>query len=417
MAVYSVSQVTSYLRDVLERDLFLRDLWVSGEVANLSRPGSGHSYFSLREPATSLRCVMFRTARGAEHLNDGGAVIAHGRVSVYEARGELQLVVDIVQPEGAGELQLRLEQLKLKLEREGLFEPSRKRALPAFPRRVGVVTSATGAVWRDIQTVIGRRYPLVELLLAPTPVQGDGAASGIVEALGALQRVGDLDLIILARGGGSLEDLWSFNEESVARAIYSSPAPVVSGVGHETDLTIADLVADRRASTPSAAAEMAVPDKEDLVAGLLAARRTLDAGVSNRLSSERDAFKEAELELTRGRPDLDAMRMRIDDLLRGAAAHVKQDLRLKSERFEGMRDRLGALSPLDTLRRGYAVVQRHGDGAVVSDAAQVTAGDAVHVTVGKGDFDAEVAVPGSAINGHEGDEHEARTGIGDRRSR
>ena len=358
MAIYSVSQVTSYLRDVLERDIFLRDLWVGGEVANLSRPGSGHSYFTLRETATSLRCAMFRTARGAEHLKDGVAIIAHGRVSMYEARGELQLVVDIAQPEGIGELQLRLEELKLKLEREGLFEPSRKRDLPAFPRRMGVATSPSGAVWQDIQTVIARRYPLAELLLAPTPVQGDGAATGIVEVLGALRRVRDLDCIILARGGGSLEDLWPFNEESVARAIYSSPVPVVSGVGHQTDLTVADLVADRRAPTPSGAAEMAVPDREELAAGLMAARRSLGAGVSNNLSGGRSAFREAELVLTRGRPDLDAMRMRVDDLLRAARAHMEQDLQFESERFEGLKDRLGSLSPLDTLRRGYAVVQR-----------------------------------------------------------
>ena len=409
MAIYSVSQVTSYLRDVLERDIFLRDLWVGGEVANLSRPGSGHSYFTLRETAASLRCAMFRTARGAEHLKDGVAIIAHGRVSMYEARGELQLVVDIAQPEGIGELQLRLEELKLKLEREGLFEPSRKRDLPAFPRRVGVATSPSGAVWQDIQTVIARRYPLAELLLAPTPVQGDGAATGIVEALGALRRVRDLDCIILARGGGSLEDLWPFNEESVARAIYSSPVPVVSGVGHQTDLTVADLVADRRAPTPSAAAEMAVPDREELAAGLMAARRSLGAGVSNNLSGGRSAFKEAELVLTRGRPDLDAMRMRVDDLLRAARAHMEQDLQFESERFEGLKDRLGSLSPLDTLRRGYAVVQRGSDDAVVSDAAQVGAGDTVHVTVSRGDFDAEVAQRRTV------DGHKARTGVDDKR--
>ena len=391
MAIYSVSQVTSYLRDALKRDLLLRDLWVGGEVANLSRPGSGHSYFTLRETAASLRCAMFRTARGAEHLKDGAAIIAHGRVSMYEARGELQLVVDIAQPEGIGEFQMRLEHLKLKLEREGLFEPSRKRSLPAFPRRVGVATSPTGAVWQDIQTVIARRYPLVELLLAPTPVQGDGAATGIVEALGALRRVRDLDSIILARGGGSLEDLWPFNEESVARAIYSSPVPVVSGVGHETDLTVADLVADRRASTPSAAAEMAVPDKEEMTVGLLAARRSLDAGVSSNLSAGRSALKGAELGLTQGCPDLDGLRMRVDDLLKAARTHIEKDLQLESERFEGLKDRLGSLSPLDTLRRGYAVVQKHSDDTVVSDAAQVGAGDAVHITVSRGDFDAEVA--------------------------
>ena len=397
MAVYSVSQVTSYLKGQLERDALLQDLWVSGEVANLARPGSGHTYFTLRDASGSLRCVMFRNGVvGAELLENGSAVIAHGRVSVYEVRGEVQLVADIVQPEGVGELQLRLEQLKLKLENEGLFETSRKRDLPIFPRRLGVVTSPTGAVWQDIQTVIERRYPLVELLLAPSPVQGDAAAPGIVEAIQVLNQQDDVDVVIVARGGGSMEDLWPFNEEIVARAIYGSRVPVISAVGHETDFTIADLVADVRAPTPSAAAEMAVPDSSELLAGLTAARQSLIARASSHLATKSESLRLLDARLARGRPDLDTLRMRIDDLLQKGATSLAHNLEVKRERLAGLTLRLEALSPRGTLRRGYAIVQRQADGAVVSDAAQVGAGDNIGVTLGRGEFEAGVTSVGTA---------------------
>ena len=390
MPVYSVSQITSYLRDLVERDHLLQDIWVGGEVANLARPGSGHSYFTLRDAKGSLRSVMFRNVRGAELLSNGAAVIAHGRISVYEVRGEVQLVVDIVQPEGVGELQLKLEQLKLKLQKEGLFEPSRKRGLPPFPQRVGVVTSPTGAVWHDIQTVVSRRYPLVELLLAPTPVQGEEAAPGIVEALQALNDTDGVDVVIVARGGGSLEDLWPFNEEAVARAIYVSLAPVVSAVGHETDFTIADMVADQRAPTPSAAAEMAVPDRAELATHLLVAEQALTASIGGHLSVKRGSLQQLEPRLDRSRPDLDSLRMHIDELLKRAATQLKHNLAVKVERLEGLRLRLESLSPLDTLRRGYAVVQRLCDDEVVSAAAQVNPGDPIAITLSRGGLEAEV---------------------------
>ena len=403
MAVYSVSRVLTYLRDLLEQDALVRDLWVRGEVANLSRPGSGHSYFSLRESGNTLRCVMFRNAFGSELLADGSSVIAHGRVSVYEARGDLQLIVDLLQPEGVGELQLKLEQLKLKLENDGLFDPSRKRPVPGFPRRVGVVTSPSGAVWHDIQTVIERRYPLVELLLAPTPVQGEEAVRGIVDALEALGRVSDVDVIVVARGGGSLEDLWPFNDEAVARAIFSSHAPVISGVGHETDYTIADMVADQRAPTPSAAAEMAVPDRAELATRLVAAQQALRTSVFTGLRSKQEKLAHLRPRVRRSGPDLDGLRLRVDDLLRRAANHLRHGLQLKSERAHGFRTRLDSLSPRDTLRRGYAVVRTQTDPAVVvSNADQVVAGDLVDITVARGGFGAEVT---SAR--HAGDEPEA----------
>ena len=390
MAVYSVSQVASYLKDVIERDALLQDLWVSGEVANLSRSGSGHSYFSLRDANGTLRCVLFRNARGSERLESGAAVIVHGRASIYLARGDLQLIVDIVQPEGIGELQLRLEQLKLKLENEGLFESSRKRTLPEFPRRVGVITSPTGAVWHDIQTVVARRYPLVELLLAPSPVQGEMAAPGIVEAFQAINEAPDVDVIVLARGGGSLEDLWAFNEEAVARAIYASRAPVVSAIGHETDVTIADLVADLRAPTPSAAAEMIVPDGRELVTRILTAQQALTSLTRAYLSTSADQLRGLEARLDRTRPDLDTLRLRIDDFLSIAMIHLEHNLQVKTEQSRGVRQRLKSLSPQNTLERGYAIVQKGEDGDVISDASELDAGDAVSVTVSRGIFDAEV---------------------------
>ena len=390
MAVYSVSQVVGYLREVLAQDPVLQDVWTRGEVANLAQPGSGHSYFSLRDSNTTLRCAMFRGAFGAELLSDGGAILAHGRISVYEARGDLQLIVDILQPEGVGELQLKFEQLKLKLEAEGLFEPSRKRPMPEFPRRLGVATSPTGAVWHDIQTVVARRYPLVELLLAPTLVQGDGAVESIVEALEALDQVPDLDAVIVARGGGSLEDLWPFNEEAVARAVFASRAPVISAVGHETDYTIVDMVSDQRAPTPSAAAEIAVPDRVDLASGILASQQSLTASISAHVRSGWQSLLRSQPRLRRGRPDLDTLRLRIDDLLTSAARHLRHGINVRSGRSDNLRMRLESLSPKDILRRGYAIVQAAGDSAVVSDTAQVIVGDQVEVTLAKGGFGAEV---------------------------
>ena len=391
MAVYSVAQVIAYLRDVLTQDPVVGDVWVRGEVANLARPASGHSYFSLRDLDSTLRCVMFRRAQGgAELLSNGAAIVAHGRVSIYEVRGDLQLIVDIVQPEGVGDLQLKLEQLKLKLQNEGLFESSRKRPLPSFPRRIGVVTSPTGAVWQDIQTVVRRRYPLAELLLAPTLVQGDGAADGIVEAVDALDRTADIDVVLVARGGGSLEDLWPFNEEAVARAIFASRAPVITGVGHETDVTIADMVADQRAPTPSAAAEMAVPDGIELAARLLQSQQAITSSVSERLRESHAAVGYIGPRLLRSLPDLDGLRLRVDDILRSVAQHLRHGIEVKSERTAGLSMRLAALSPLDTLRRGYAIVQTETGAAVVSDTSQVAPGDMVDVTVAKGGFNAEV---------------------------
>ena len=391
MAVYSVSQLTRYLRDVLQNEVLLRDVWVRGEVANLSRPASGHSYFTLRDGAAALRCVMFRDGFGADLLESGSSLIAHGRVTLYEPRGDLQLVADVVQPEGMGDLQLRLEQLKLKLQRQGLFEDSRKRPLPRFPQRIGVATSPSGAVWHDIQIVVRRRYPLVELVLAPTPVQGDWAAQGIVDSMNALNRIDGLDAIILARGGGSLEDLWPFNEEGVARAIFASRAPVVTGVGHETDVTIADMVADRRAPTPSAAAEMVVPDVSELRAALETRRRAASQSLLNRMQALRAHVSYLRDRARRRRPDVDSLRQQVDDMLSGVAAKLHRDFHNRQRLTLSLQKRLQALSPQDTLRRGFAIVQARPGGEVVTDPGRLARGDRIEVTLARGGFSADVA--------------------------
>ena len=394
MAIYSVSQVAGYLSDLLYQDSVLQDLWVSGEVANLARPGSGNSYFTLRDSVSSLRCAMFsRSSRGAELLANGMSVIAHGRVSLYEARGDLQLVADVVQPVGVGDLRMRLEKLIAKLDSEGLFSQSRKREVPRYPRRVVAVTSPIGSVWQDIKSVIERRYPLAELSLVPVMVQGERAAATIVDGLAALDTEPDVDVVILARGGGSLEDLWPFNEEAVARAIFRCGVPLISAVGHETDTTVADMVADVRAPTPSAAAEIAVPDQTELSAGLLAMRRTLTSAVSRSLLHRSEVTRRLGPRLLRVGPSLDQKRIRVDELLRRSGMNLRQNLEASTASTEALAMRLRALSPKDTLRRGYAIVQTVDEATVVSDPGQVSVGDGVEITLAQGSLSADVVAP------------------------
>jgi exodeoxyribonuclease VII large subunit len=384
--IYSVGQLTHYLKGLLEGDPFLGDLWVTGEISNLNRSMAGHLYFTLKERDSQLRCVFFSEGGRLDWLGNGAAVVAHGRVSLYEARGDLQLYVDVVQPEGVGALHLQLEELRARLEREGLFEPSRKRPLPPFPRRIGVVTSPVGAALRDILNILSQRYPLAEVVLAPTPVQGDGAVEGIVEALGLLNRVGEVEVIILARGGGSLEELWAFNEEPVVRAVYGSRAPVVCGVGHETDTTLADLAADLRAPTPSAAAMAVTPDRAELAGQVNAMRQALTLTIRGYLDQRAAAVEQAASQLLRALPDLASQRQRVDDLSRGLLAALQGDLRFRSEQVRSRALQLESLSPLQTLRRGYAVVRRARDGLVVASVSQVVSGETIQVQVSDGGF-------------------------------
>ena len=388
MQVYTVGQITAYLRELLENDARLADLWVSGEVSNLGESQAGHLYFTLKDAEGQLRCVFFKKDRLGLGLENGMAVVAHGRLSVYELRGELQFYVDLVQPEGLGILYLECQRLKAKLEEEGLFEPARKRSLPPFPNRIGVVTSPASAVFHDIINIIGRRYPLVEIVLSPTPVQGDGAAEGIFQALKSLNDTDGIDLVILARGGGSLEELWAFNEEKVARAIYASRAPLISGVGHDTDFTIADFVADLRAPTPSAAAELAVPDRWELKSRIQSHQGSLLTALSGELSQKRDQVQHAIGRLKA--PDLSRYRQHIDDLCRTASIRMGGFLVLKREGLRSRLSQLGSLNPLSTLNRGYALVQKPSTGEMVSRIGQVEKGDAIDIQVSDGGFKGKV---------------------------
>lgn len=369
MQVYSVARITGYLRDILESDAMLADVWISGEVSNASGSSSGHLYFTLKDEASQLRCVLFNRKRINVEVKNGMAVAAHGRISIYEVSGAVQLYVDMIQPTGIGVLHMEFERLKAKLEEEGLFEPSRKRPLPEYPEKIGIVTSPGGAVLHDITNIISRRYPLAELVLAPTTVQGESAVPGIINALNALNDRGDIDVIIVARGGGSLEDLWAFNDEKIARAIYSSRAPVISGVGHDTDFTIADFVADKRAPTPSAAAELAVPRRGEIEALLQSCIASMSASLSS---------------------DIERGRQHADEMYTAMSNQIDNTISIKSERLRGQELKLGSLSPLATLERGYALVQSRDGGDVISSISQVERGDMIEIKVGDGQFNSRV---------------------------
>jgi len=384
VAVYTVSQVASHLKDVLESDPLLVDLLVEGEVSNLRISTAGHAYFTLKDDQSVLNSVMFRGQSGAELLANGAAVLAHGRIRFYEPRGSTDFVVDMVVPAGVGELALELERLTQRLEAEGLFEETRKRSLPEFPKVIGVVTSPSGAVFHDIQNVIERRYPLVELLLSPSLVQGPDAAADIVAAIERLNQDGRADIMVVARGGGSLEELWPFNEEIVARAIYASRIPVVCGIGHETDFTIADRVADLRAPTPSAAAELVVPDQLVLKQQLADAMEYHHRTITYQLDSGRADVSRLMRRLEGALPDTGNLRRRVDDVARVAGTSMANLLKLTRMAVQNREDRVRALDPAATLRRGFSVVQKQISGQVVTSTAQVTDGDSLSITVSDG---------------------------------
>lgn len=394
MHIYAVHEITSYLRELFESNPLLGDVWITGECSNTSRPASGHVYFTLKDADAQLRCAFFAgrgrpAATTSRLVENGAAVTAHGRISLYEARGEMQFYVDFVQPEGVGALQAEYERLKAQLEQEGLFDESRKRPLPRFPRRIGVVTSESGAVFHDICHVLDRRWPLAEIVLAPTPVQGPDAVPGIIGGLNQLNQLGDIDVIIAGRGGGSIEELWGFNDEHVARAIFASAAPVVSAVGHETDTTIADFVADRRAPTPSAAAEIVAPDRDDLRVRAGVAAAALESMLRERLGSERASVRECVRYIERRAPDVNRGRQRADDLSRRAQSAAERRHREAVQSVGGCVWRLKALDPFATLERGYAIVQRGA--AVISSVTSTQAGEALDVRVKDGTFGVVVA--------------------------
>lgn len=394
MLIYTVTQVTQYIKSVFDVDPLLQDCWVEGEISNFFRSAAGHVYFTLKDAGAQLRCVMWRSqvAELEQQPGNGQAVVVHGRASVYEAQGSYQLYVDQIQPLGTGVLFLRFQALKDKLEREGLFAEERKRPLPRFPRRLGVVTSPLGAAIRDILRVLQRRYPLAEVIVAPTLVQGDEAPPQIVAAIETLNQHTDVDVILLARGGGSLEELWAFNDERVARAVFASRIPIITGVGHETDYTIADFVADVRAPTPSAAAEIAVPDQEALCSQVQQYGALLRQATQRRVVERRAQMDHALALLRRVSPRavLDRRRQELDDCQQRMITQQTHRMALWRGRLLSLQLRLQTLSPESTLKRGYAVVSRRDSGAVVMRTEQVSPGDDVDVRVSNGHVTATV---------------------------
>lgn len=427
--ILTVSQFTSLVKGVLEENF--EHVWVEGEVSNLSQPSSGHLYFTLKDAGAQLRCVMFRGAARALRYKpkDGMGFIVRGRISVFEPRGDYQLIAEYLEPVGMGALQLAFIQLKERLASEGLFAESNKKPIPRLPQRIGVVTSASGAAIHDILNVLDRRFANVEVLITPVKVQGEGAAAEIAGAVKDLNRYRDVDVIIIGRGGGSLEDLWAFNEEVVARAIHASRIPVITAVGHEVDFTIADFVADLRAPTPSAAAELVIKSKEELEAGLAGLIHRLRLGMRHRLAG----FDREVETLARALKDpsmlLGHLAQRVDDLnerqcgaVRGAHVHrveqlafLRNHLRLVTPALQVERAReqlvslvareenaiqrildrnseaaavstgkLQSLSPLLTLSRGYAIVCMLPDKTIVRDGRSLAAGDRLDITFQRG---------------------------------
>jgi exodeoxyribonuclease VII large subunit len=434
LRILGVSEVTRAVRDAVRSEPDLRDLWVEGEVGRVTVSSAGHCYFTLKDERSQLACVFFRDERLASpfEARTGLRVVVHGRVDVFESQGLYQLYVSSVQPAGFGDLALRFEALKAKLAAEGLFDSSRKRPLPFRPAVIGVVTSATGAVWHDICHVVGRRWPLARLVLSSCQVQGDGAAASVVAGLDRLARWGDAlraegrgqdapAVVILARGGGSLEDLWSFNDERVVRAVVAHPVPVVCGVGHEVDVTLADLAADVRAPTPSAAAELVVPDRAEVAAGVAELERRGRSCVLAAVTSSRNELAAEGRALDRLRPgaqlaqareraghQLDrATRAVRDEMARRRALHAGALARLApvagtrlaaaQAAVERNAASLQALGPQATLDRGYAIVRRAADGLVVRDPGEAPVGARLSIKVARGDVAARVedgTVPG-----------------------
>ena len=385
--ILTVGQLTQYLKELFTADPQLSRLRVSGEISNFKRHTSGHLYFTLKDALASLRCVMFRSQ--STRLNfrpaDGMQVVAAGRVSVYERDGQYQLYVESLAPEGVGSLYAAFAELKQRLQAEGLFAAEHKKKLPRFPRRLGLVTSLTGAVVRDFLTTVGRRYPQAEVLIVPVLVQGPEAPGQIVAGIQLLNRTPGIDAIVLARGGGAIEELWAFNEESVARAIHASDLPVVSAVGHKTDFTIADFVADVRAATPTAAAELAVPDQREIQAFLLSARQRMAAALQRNLEQDRRYLERlaSGAALTRPLDRLEQQKQSLDNVQTRLESRIYFLLQKFRSSLEAIEAKLTALNPNQVLERGYALCLDR-TGQVVRDAAGLAPGDSLEILLQRG---------------------------------
>jgi len=399
--IFAVGDLVAGVRRLLDDSV--GRVWVAGEISNLRQPASGHAYFTLKDDDAQLRCALFRGAarRLVFEPEDGMAVLAYGELTVYEPRGDLQLIVRNLEPRGEGALQLAFEQLRARLEREGLFDEGLKRPLPDAPRRVGVVTSATGAALHDVLRVAEGRHGGTPILLAPTRVQGAGAEVEVAAALAAIATRPEVDVVLLVRGGGSLEDLQAFNHEAVARAIRACPVPVVCGVGHEVDVTIADLAADLRAPTPSAAAAAAVPDGERMADELAASTAWLVRAADARIDEAEASLRHWHTALRGLAPSarLALQAERFTTALRGLRRGLAMGLERGEARLSAHAGRLDSLSPLAVLGRGYALVQRADDGAIVRAPGDVGAGDPLRIRLADGEIEADVRPPRGAPRG------------------
>ena len=399
--VHSVSEITAILSRLILRQPRLQNAWVQGQVSNWARSAAGHIYFTLKDANSQISCVLFQINAGRilSLPQDGDAVLVRGKINIYAPRGEYQINVTDIELQGVGAMQRAFEELKRQLAAEGLFDPRHKQPLPAFPNKIGVVTSATGAAIEDIQTQLARRYPLAELRLYPTLVQGEQAAEQIAHAIRVMNRRAESDVLIVGRGGGSIEDLWAFNEESVARAIFASKIPVVSAVGHETDFTIADLAADHRAPTPSAAVEHIVPDREELLAQLGGREVQLHGSIKQNVQNlaRKLTDMEATLAPTHRMDVINQHHQTVDNL--EEACRSASELRRSNAQYtlHTLAQRLNTLSPLGTLKRGYSI-SRNVDGDVLTDTEQVAVGEQISVQLSQGALTCKVEEKGGYTN-------------------
>ena len=384
--IYSITELTRQIKFLLESHF--PNVWVKGEISNFKLHSSGHMYFSLKDENAQLPCVMWR---GRNNLlffmpKDGMKVVAQGNVTVYEKRGYYQFEVLELQPAGIGELQLAFEQLKQRLKAEGLFEAEHKKPIPAYPERIGIVTSATGAAIRDLVTVVGRRFPSVQLILNPVRVQGDGAAEDIARAIDEFNEYGQVDVLIVGRGGGSLEDLWPFNEEVVARAIFRSKIPIISAVGHEVDFSISDFVADLRAPTPSAAAELVVRNRDELLSTLQAMVQKMYRLLKEKIRYYRDKvnYLESSYALRRPADVIKEYNQRLDELTRTMESALAHQIERERARIAALTKHLENLNPLSIMKRGYSICYREQDGHIIIDAVQLQKEDKIRVQFAKG---------------------------------
>jgi exodeoxyribonuclease VII large subunit len=406
----TVTELTHYLRALLDQDEVLRDVWVQGEISNFSRPSSGHLYFTLKDSSSALRCVVWRSTavRLRFGVQNGLAVEAHGAISIYDRDGQYQLYVDSIRPAGEGRLYQEFIRLKSRLEAEGLFDIERKRELPERPGCIGIVTSPTGAALQDMLNTLRNRYPMVEVVLSPCSVQGEAAPDEIVAALDRLCRIAQPDVIIMARGGGSLEDLWAFNDERVVRAVAASPVPVITGVGHETDFTLSDFAADRRAPTPTGAAVEATPDRSDLKSELYGLQSRLASAMQVSVLRRRQELDATLQRLGRVSPtwQIRTERQRLDEWQERCLRAAGHALQLRRAHLTGLHNRLLSLNPAAILQRGYALITRP-DGSLVYRTGQVQVGDPLQVRLLDGTLSTRIEkvqadhVPGSnAEAGH-----------------